>query len=220
MHFDLPGPWGDRDVFQLCPPEFFTENGLIGATMLSVNALGAQSSAYIVLRKVVRMHDDGYPVCEGGEPSADNPPPVLLPDRAALREWCEYAALKRGTAYERAWESGAGARNSSGGAWSFLMGNKRRNLHCDYFCTYIDEMGVCIAFEPCAYDGKRYFTGYYTYGRPTVLQRWKSPEGSKHAIVRRSDSAMISQMVDTIYSWYDGGPRSTVSESIWHEGLR
>ena len=98
-----------------------------------------------------------------------------------------------------------------------MLGNKRRLLHCDYFCTYLDELGVGVAFEPCAYDGKRYYTGYYTYGLATVLQQWKNASGPKHLIVRRGEERALDNVVDLIYGWYDGGESSVVTESIWHE---
>ena len=213
---DMPGNWGDRDVFQLRSRDFFVDNGLVGTTVLAVNALSETSAAYLAPVKVLDMHPDGYPLCENREVDPQSPPPVLLPDRAALAEWCSYAAHYRGEAYERAWKRDGGESRRSGGG-SFLLGNKRRNLHCDHLCTYLDELGVGVAFEPCAYDGKRYYTGYYTYGLATVLQQWKNPAGPKHLIVHRGDEHALEDVADLIYGWYDGGEASIVAESIWHE---
>ena len=214
---ETPGEWGDRDVFQLHPREYFVDNGLIGSTVVAVNALGESSAAYFAPVRVLGIHSGGYPLCEKREVDSQNPPPVLLPDRAALAEWCAYAARYRGDAYERAWERDGGSSRPSGGGLSFLLGNKRRSLHCDFFCTYLDELGIGVALEPCAYDGKRYYTGYYTYGLGTVLQQWKNAAGPKHRIVRRADEYALEDVVDLIYGWYDGGESSTVAESIWHE---
>lgn len=213
---DTPGSWGDRDVFQLRSRKFFIDNGLVGSTVVAVNALSETSAAYLAPVKVLGMHPDGYPLCENREVDGQNPPPVLLPDRIALAEWCAYAACYRGEAYERAWRSDGGDARRSGGV-SFLLGNKRRNLHCDYFCTYLDELGIGVAFEPCAYDGKRYYTGYYTYGLASVLQQWKNTVGPKHLIIRRSEEHAIDDVVDLIYGWYDGGESSVVTESVWHD---
>lgn len=214
---DTPGCWGDRDVFQLRPREYFIDNGIVGTTVVAVNALSETSAAYLAPVKVLEMHRDGYPLCENREVDVQNPPPVLLPDRAALAEWCSYAAEYRGDAYERAWERDGGESRRSGGGASFLLGNKRRLLHCDYFCTYLDELGVGVAFEPCAYDGKRYYTGYYTYGLVTVLQQWKNASGRTHIIVRRGDERALDDVVELMYRWYDGGESSIVNGSIWHE---
>ena len=214
---ETPGEWGDRDVFQLRPREYFIDNGLIGSTMVAVNALSESSAAYLAPVRVLDMHPDGYPLCEQREVDSQNPPPVLLPDRTALAEWCAYAARYRGDAYERAWERDRGGSRPGGDGLSFLLGNKRRSLHCDYFCTYLDELGVGVALEPCAYDGKRYYTGYYTYGLATVLQQWKNAAGPKHRIVRRADEHALEDVVNLIYGWYDGGESSTVAEPIWHE---
>ena len=214
---ETPGEWGDRDVFQLRPREYFIDNGLIGSTIVAVNALSESSAAYLAPVRVLDMHPDGYPLCEQREVDSQNPPPVLLPDRTALAEWCAYAARYRGDAYERAWERDRGGSRPGGDGLSFLLGNKRRSLHCDYFCTYLDELGVGVALEPCAYDGKRYYTGYYTYGLATVLQQWKNAAGPKHRIVRRADEHALEDVVNLIYGWYDGGESSTVAEPIWHE---
>ena len=213
---EIPGEWGNRDVFQLHPRDYFVDNGLVGSTVVAVNALSETSSAYLAPVKVLEMHPDGYPLCENREVDGQNPPPLLLPDRAALTEWCAYAARYRGEAYERAWQSDGGDNRRSGQG-SFLLGNKRRLLHCDYFCTYLDELGIGVAFEPCAYDGKRYYTGYYTYGQATVLQQWKNASGPKHLITRRSEEHAIDGVVDLVYGWYDGGESSVVDAPAWHE---
>ena len=216
IRIDTPGNWGDRDVFQLHPRDYFIDNGLVGSTVVAVNALSETSAAYLAPTKVLDMHPDGYPLCEDRVVDEQNPPPVLLPDRAALAEWCSYAAAFRSDAYERAWERDGGANRSSGGG-SFLLGNKRRNLHCDYLCTYLDELGIGCAFEPCAYDGKRYFTGYYTYGMATVLQQWKNVAGPKHLIIRRGDGHALEDVIELMYHWYDGSGASVVTENVWHE---
>lgn len=214
---DTPGCWGDRDVFQLRPREYFVDNGLVGATVVAVNALSETSAAYLAPVKVLEMHRDGYPLCENREVDGQNPPPVLLPNRAALAEWCSYAAEYRGDAYERTWERDGGESRRSGRGASFLLGNKRKMLHCDYFCTYLDELGVGVAFEPCAYDGKFYYTGYYTYGLAVVLQQWKNDSGCAHLIVHRGDECAIDDVVELMYRWYDGGESSIVNASIWHK---
>ena len=218
MRIETAGDWGDRDVFQLRSRDFYIDNGLVGATMLAANALSETSSAYLAPVHVLEMHADGYPLCEGRTVDSQNPPPVLLPDRAALKEWCIYAARYRSEVYERAWVKNGGSNQQRGAAASFLLGNKRRLLHCDYFCTYLDEIGIGVAFEPCAYDGKRFYTGYYTYGLATVLQQWKHEDGKTHIIVSRSDCNAIDNVVDKVYGWYDGGEASRMSESLWHEG--
>ena len=217
MHMDTPGEWGDRDVFQFYPKEFFFDQGLVGSTLVAVNALGPTSSAYLAPVNLVNMHADGYPLCEGREVDSENSPVVLLPNRTTLKEWCSYAARYRAEAYERAWRDDRGS--SKGGGWgsSFLMGNKRRNLHCDYLCTYLDELGIGNAFEPCAYDGKHYFTGYYSYGFASVPQRWKNKSGRRHIIVPMNDEGALADAVDLIYGWYDGGSDSVMTESIWRE---
>ena len=189
MRMDTPGEWGDRDVFQFYAREFFFDQELVGSTLVAVNALGPTSSAYLA--------------------------PVTLVDM--LKEWCSYAARYRAEAYERAWRDDRDS--SKGGSWgsSFLMGNKRRNLHCDYLCTYLDELGIGNAFEPCAYDGKHYFTGYYSYGLASVPQRWRSRSGRRHIIVPMNDEGALADVVDMIYGWYDGGSDSVMTESIWRE---
>ena len=217
MRANTAGDWGERDVFQFYTRAALLEQGLQGATVLAVNALGPTSAAYLAPVTVLDVHPDGYPLCEGRSIDRDNPPVVLLPNRHVLKEWCRYASSYRTEAYENAWRINGGQAKSQGRGWSFLMGNKRRNLHCDYLCTYLDQLGIGCAFEPCAYDGKHFFTGYYSYGFSTVVERWKSRAGKKHVIVPMNDEHALADVVDLIYSWYDGGPNSVMSASIWRE---
>lgn len=216
MRMSTVGDWGDRDVFQFYTREALLSKGLVGSTVLAVNALGPTSSAYLAPVTLLDVHQDGYPLCEGRKVDRDNPPVVLLPDRDALREWCCYAAHYRTEVYERAWRADGGQAKSGGRGLSFLMGSKRRNLHCDYLCTYLDPLGIGCAFEPCAFDGKHYFTGYYTQGFATVVERWKNRDGKKHLIVPMNDEGALADVVDLIYTWYDGGPDSVMSASIWY----
>lgn len=210
------GDWGDRDVFQFYPRESLLEMGLRGSTVLAANALGPTSAAYLSPVVIRDIHADGYPLCEGRKTDRKNPPVVLLPNRAALAEWCTYAARYRTDAYERAWREDDGADKARrGSGWSFFMRSKRRNLHCAYLCTYLDELGVGCAFDPCAFDDDRYYIGYYAYGLSTVVQQWKNKAGKKHLIVPMNDAGALADVVDLIYGWYDGGPRSITEKSLW-----